>query len=133
MVSCLQWDYSGGTRSSNLQVVLDCRELVYAHENGEPQKGLHLFYSDLRPLRKLLTSHDVLGIPITLISVINSSVKKISKTSLGVSGMAVVGPTGELNDFTSTGFIVVVHTAGCDREPGGEVGGDDCGELWGEG
>ena len=41
------------------------------------------------------------------ISIINSSVKKISKTSLGDSGMAV-GPTGELNDFTSTGFSVVV-------------------------
>ena len=61
------------------------------------------------------------------ISVINSPMK-ISKTSLGVSGMAVVGPTGELNDLT-TGFSVVVHTAGCDGEPGGEVGGDDCGEL----
>ncbi|MCG8624421.1 MAG: hypothetical protein MJE68_20810, partial [Proteobacteria bacterium] len=49
------------------------------------------------------------------ISVINSSVK-ISKTSLGVSGTAVVGPTGELNNFTSTGFSVVVHTADCDGE-----------------
>ena len=44
--------------------------------------------------------------------------------------MAVVGPTGELNDFTSTGFSVVVHTAGCDGELDGEVGGE---ELWGEG
>ena len=47
--------------------------------------------------------------------------------------MAVVGPTGELNDFTSTGFSVVVHIAGCDGELDGEVGGEECGELWGEG
>ena len=49
-----------------LPVVLDGWELIDAHENGEPQKGLHLFYSDLRPLSELLTSHDVLGIPVTL-------------------------------------------------------------------
>ena len=41
------------------------RELVHSHENGEPQKGLHLFYSDLRPLGELFTSHDVLSVPIT--------------------------------------------------------------------
>lgn len=48
-----------------LPVVLDCRELVDTHENGEPQKGLHLFYGDLRPLGELLTSHDFLSVPIT--------------------------------------------------------------------
>ena len=89
------------------------------------------FYGDLRPLGELLTSHDVLGIPITLGH--HQRRQLVSEEDLedlsGVSGMAVVGPTGELNDFTSTGFSVVVHTAGSD----GEVGGDDCGELWGEG
>ena len=79
-----------------------------------------------------MTSSAYLLLSVT-ISIINSSVTKISKTSLGDSGMAVVGPTGELNDFTSTGFSVVVHTAGYDGEPDGEVGGDDCGKLWGEG
>ena len=66
------------------------------------------------------------------ISFIKSSVKNISKTSLGDSGMAIVGPTGELNNFTSTSFSVVFHIAGCDGVSDGEVGADDCGELWGD-
>ena len=36
--------------------------------------------------------------------------------------MAVVGHTGELNDFTSTGFSVVVHIAGCDGVSDDELG-----------
>jgi hypothetical protein len=56
--------------------------------------------------------------------VIDSSVKNNSKTSLGDSGIAA---TGELNDFTSTGFSVLVHIAGCDGGSDGEVGGDDSG------
>ena len=90
-----------------LPLVLDCWELGYTHENGEPQKGLHLFYSDFRPLCVLLTSHDVLGIPITLGH--HQCHQLIREEDLeDLSGMAVVGPTGELNDFTSTGFSSVL-------------------------
>ena len=79
-----------------------------------------------------MTSSAYLLLSVT-INIIKSSAKNISKTSLGDSGMVAVGPTGELNDFTSTGFSVLVHIAGCDGGSDGEVGGDDCGELWGEG
>ena len=48
-----------------LPVVLDCGELVDIHEDGEPRKGLYLFYGDLHPLGEFLTFHDILGIPIT--------------------------------------------------------------------
>ena len=48
--------------------------------------------------------------------------KNILKTCLGDSGTAVVGPTGELICFTSTGFSVLVHVAG-----GSDVEGDDGG------
>ena len=71
-----------------LPVVLDWWELVYTHENGEPQKGLHLFYAYLRPLGELLTSHDVLGVPITLSH--HQRHQLISEEYLGDSGMAVV-------------------------------------------
>ena len=90
-----------------LPVVLDCWELVDLHENGEHQKGLHLFYGDLRPLGKLFTSHDVFSVPITFSH--HQRHQLISEEDLkDLSGTAVVGPTGEMNDFTSTGFSIVV-------------------------
>ena len=109
-----------------LPVVLDCRVLVNAHGNGESQKGLHFFH-DLCPLGVLLASHDLLSIPVALLPS-TASVKNISKTSLGDSGTAVVGPTGELNCFTSTGFSVLVCVADVEEDGGGgELQCEGCG------
>ena len=84
---------------------------------------VHLTYFSLP-----MTSSAYLLLSVT-ISCIKLSVKNISKTSLGDSGMAVVGQTGELNGFTSTGFSVAVHIAGCNGGLDVEVGGGDCDEL----
>ena len=46
--------------------------------------------------------------------------------------MDVVGPTGELKGFTSTGFRVLVHVAGWDGESDTELDGDGCDHPAGE-
>ena len=130
VVSDLQWDYNGGTHSFSSPWLLGAGLCPWEWRKAFISSAV--IFVHLANFSLAMTSLVYLLLSVT-ISIINWLVKKILKTPLGDSGMAVVGPTGELNDFTSTGFSVVVHIAGCNGEPDDEVGGDDCGKLWDEG
>ena len=90
-----------------------------------------VFFVQVANLSLPITSSAYLLLSVT-IRVIKSSLKNISKTSLGDSGIAVAGPTGEVNGFTCTGFSVAVHVAGGGGESGVGLDGDRCDDLAGE-
>ena len=110
LVFGLQLGCSAGTHSSSNSPSLQVTG--YSHEDREPQKAFISFtviFVQIGNFSFPITSSAYLLLFVT-ISFIRSSLKNISKTSLGDSGIAVAGPTGE--GFTSTGFNVLVHVAG---------------------